>query len=197
MKQFFLKTTLLLIFITFFNCSNNDDSIEQNQLPPITQTGANTFGCVINGEVLIPKDSRGSLGGVSPKKGITVAYLQNNNFTIDAGNFRDENGDRIYIYINNLVSIGTYSFGLSNGESTSTFEPDYPHCWGTTFNNLGEGKKHLSNTNSGTIKITRFDQDNHIISGTFELTVFNRENPTETIEITDGRFDINLNTVNN
>ena len=97
MKQFFLKTTLLLIFITFFNCSNNDDSIEQNQLPPITQTGANTFGCVINGEVLIPKDSRGSLGGVSPKKGITVAYLQNNNFTIDAGNFRDENGDRIYI----------------------------------------------------------------------------------------------------
>ena len=52
----------------------------------------------------------------------------------------------------------------------------------------------------GTITITRFDStnsNNHIVSGTFELTVFNEDNPSETIEITDGRFDINLNTVNN
>ena len=28
-----------------------------DQLPPETQTGANTFGCLVNGKVFIPKDS--------------------------------------------------------------------------------------------------------------------------------------------
>jgi len=99
------------------------------------------------------------------------------------------------IYIYNLTSEGTYSFGLSSTELSSTFNPNYSHCWIRPFGISTNGIKYLSNTNSGTIKITRFDQDNHIISGTFELTVFNKDNPSETIKITDGRFDINWSTL--
>ncbi|TYP96487.1 hypothetical protein C7447_10753 [Tenacibaculum adriaticum] len=189
MKTLFLKTALLLAVVTFFNCSNNDDP--QDQLPPITQTGANTFGCIINGEILTPKDGR----GVPQAKGLFVAHYSNNNIVFDVGNFKDDNGDSIYIYIYNLTSIGTYSFGLSTGQSISTFEPDFNHCWTRTFDTTTGGKKYLSNINSGTIIITRFDPINFIISGTFELTTFEENDPNNTIEITDGRFDINWSTI--
>ena len=41
----------------------------------------------------------------------------------------------------------------------------------------------------GTLTITRFDDQEHIISGTFEFTV--QGNNGELIKITDGRFDLN------
>ena len=66
MKTTFLKTTLLLFVITFFNCENNDSD---EQLPPITQKGANTFGAIVDGKVFIPKDKTGysAPGGGTPK----------------------------------------------------------------------------------------------------------------------------------
>jgi len=185
MKPLFLKVTVLIFFTITISCINKDDP--KDQLPSITQTGANTFGCVINGEVLIPKNGI----GVPEPKGIQVYYFQNKNFVIDAANLKDNDGDRIYIYVHNLISTGTYQFGLSNGANTSTFEPSYPHCWIRTFNGSTGGIKYLSNTNSGTITITRFDPINHIVSGIFNLTVFNKNKPNETIEITNGRFDVN------
>ena len=190
MKTTILKAVLLLVTLAFLSCINIEE-FPQNQLPAITQTGANTFGCIINGEILIPKDGLPSLGGPksSKRKGISVNYDQNNNFIIYAGNFRGETKPNIYIYIHNLTSTGTYSFGLSNGENSSAFEPNYPHCWTRPYN-IGYTKKYLSNTNSGTITITKIDTVNKIVSGTFQLTAFDENNSEETIEITDGRFDM-------
>ena len=49
-----MKNLLLLvtILVTLSCCSNNDDN--GNTLPPITQTGANTVGCLVNGKVFLP-----------------------------------------------------------------------------------------------------------------------------------------------
>jgi len=44
----------------FATCKKKDPPIGTNaiaQLPPITTTGANTFGCLVNGEVWLPKGS--------------------------------------------------------------------------------------------------------------------------------------------
>ena len=54
MKNLILKTILLLFAIIFFNCENNDP---EEQLPPITQTGENTFGCLINGEPFVVRNT--------------------------------------------------------------------------------------------------------------------------------------------
>ena len=43
--------------------------------------------------------------------------------------------------------------------------------------------------NPGSLNITNFDNQNFIISGTFEFTVFDDEG--NEINITDGRFDLN------
>jgi hypothetical protein len=99
-----------------------------------------------------------------------------------------------YIYINNLSSTGTYNLGLSEGLSIDHFTPNYPHIF-CTGNNNGQRSGYYSDVNSGTITITKLDTVNFIVSGTFKLTVFNRENPTETIEITEGRFDINWSSI--
>ena len=59
MKKIFF---LLLSFIAI-SCSK-DNSIETpaDQLPPITTTGANTAGCIINGKILIPKNGSQAIG---------------------------------------------------------------------------------------------------------------------------------------
>ena len=59
----------------------------------------------------------------------------------------------------------------------------------------------ISNTKKSLNVLNKLIQNGHyngfIESGKFELTVFNSNDPNEIIRITEGRFDINLNTVNN
>lgn len=50
-----LKTLIVfsLMLMAVTNCKNDDDNLTPlEQLPPITQTGKNTFGCLVNGEPL-------------------------------------------------------------------------------------------------------------------------------------------------
>ena len=58
--------TLITLFL-FASCSKKEDELQlqtpQDQLPPITTTGANTAGCIINGKVLIPKNGTQAIGG--------------------------------------------------------------------------------------------------------------------------------------
>jgi hypothetical protein len=91
MKQFFLKTILFLFTIAFYNCENKNP---QEQLPPITQTGANTFGAIVDGQVFIPKDKTGySPPGGGIPKGLKILG-NSRTFVIQATNYED-----IYIYI--------------------------------------------------------------------------------------------------
>ena len=53
------KYTLLLLFASFccmaVRCKE-DEKTELQKLPPITAVGAQTFGCLINGEVFVRED---------------------------------------------------------------------------------------------------------------------------------------------
>jgi hypothetical protein len=107
MKTKILKTNLLLAAITLLllitACGCVNDNIQNNQqdeLPPITQTGENTFGCIIDGEVLVPKDgSSGSLDGIIHRYLGLRIYIENSTFKIIAGNAAEDYGDHIYIYM--------------------------------------------------------------------------------------------------
>lgn len=58
-----MKNLILILFTTFsLSCCNKDeDKTPIEQLPPATTTGANTAGCLVDGEVFLPKGT--SLGG--------------------------------------------------------------------------------------------------------------------------------------
>ncbi|WKD86217.1 hypothetical protein KCTC32516_01578 [Polaribacter huanghezhanensis] len=103
MKPQILKTiALLLITFTLINCTKSDD---QDQLPPITQTGANTFGAIVDGRAFVPKTSYSSTPGGS-RKSLEVKvgenFIKNNGddkWLIRATNAKNSPQTYIYIYI--------------------------------------------------------------------------------------------------
>ena len=48
-------TVILLSTLLGASCKKTNTPSPTDQLPPTTQTGANTFGCLVNGKVWIPK----------------------------------------------------------------------------------------------------------------------------------------------
>ncbi|WP_310555337.1 DUF5025 domain-containing protein [Flavobacterium sp.] len=195
----------ILSFITLTACNKNDNTtpqVIQDQLPPITTTGVNTAGCMINGKVIVPKN------GINGTSGFPVYGLKyvvgpnfglpnfNDTFSLTITNLKDKGVNYwIYIHINDMtIQDGIYNVLQSNGEFLNS--PNNPHIIvRETFDGVS-GKTFISGPNSGIINITRFDYNNKIISGLFNCTLYNKDNSSETIQVTEGRFDINLLTLN-
>ena len=189
---------LILILLTALtlSCCSKDDDKSSYQLPTITQTGANTFGAIINGQIMIP---RNSIGYIPPGSShYAVNYRKANDWEqIQAGDAKTKKG-YIYIYIENtekngLLKLGIYNIGNSNGAS------EHELCKNTLitaiiYDSKEVQKTYLSITDTGTINITKSNND--IISGTFSCKLKYKENPNDVIEIKEGRFDFNKNTIN-
>jgi hypothetical protein len=196
MKAILLKTTLLLFAITFFNCENNDP---QDQLPPITQTGANTFGAIVDGRVFVPADSPSGIPGTNNFKGLqsfvgSDFYDTNGDdkWTILTGNFKINPSIYIYIYIPSLLNISVnQTIGKSDGFENSDLPNPHIYC-----HINGNNNTYLSYENSGFLEFSKLEINNGIYSGTFSVKLKNKDDENDIIEITNGRFDINLNTVN-
>jgi hypothetical protein len=186
MKTQILKTNLKLAAITLLllttACGCVKDNL-QDELPPITQTGENTFGCVIDGQVLIPQDKEAEfftpIGGIS--RGIQTGGGGQEYWTLSANNYSSL---YIYIYIPSLKKgEDVYPIGNSNGLSIARVKLDVAHIWCNS-----RKKRYLSIAGTGNITITRLDKN--IWSGLFSCRAVNRADPSDIIEITDGRFDI-------
>ena len=199
MKKIFL---LLLSFIAISCSKDNSTETPADQLPPITTTGANTAGCIINGKVLIPKNGSQAIGG-SPLYGLNLntqgTFYPNRNgyWQLEIANKKDINGVGIILWIKNMsVGNGDYLVDQSNGELYFYGPNNNQIIAGITEN--GTNKTYWSSQSAGIIKITRSDLGYGIamFSGTFNCTLYNKDNPNEIIQITDGRFDINALTLN-
>ncbi|WP_187477503.1 hypothetical protein [Amniculibacterium sp. G2-70] len=199
-----MKTVILSIAIAMFISCNRDktEEIVQDQLPPITSYGANTAGCIINGKVLIPKNGSQAIGG-SPVYGMNVnaginfngPISGNDYWQLEIANKKDTNGAGIILYIKNMSSgVGDYIVDQSNGELYMD-GPNNNQMIASIREN-GITKTYWSSNNTSTIKITRFDFYNGIYSGVFSAKLYNKDNPSEKIQITDGRFDIKIATLN-
>jgi hypothetical protein len=195
------KTIFLLALLVFTACSTNNDT-PQDQLPPATTTGANTAGCYINGKLLIPKNGSQAIGGpliygLDYNLGNNFGNpLFNHYFAISIKNRKDVDGDNIYIHLNQMVQgVGTYVLGQSNGNKFIA-SPNNNHVVLIRGENSGSVQTYLSNPTSGTIIITRFDYPNKVISGSFTFSLNNVDNSSEIIQVSEGRFDINLTTLN-
>ena len=200
-----MKKTILILATIFLvaSCTKNDDepTTPLDQLPAITTTGANTAGCLIDGKVLTPKNGSSSFAGTP--FGLKLNY--GGNFYPDKNDFwqlsiaNNENNDNnfgIVLYIKNL-SLGNdiYKIDQSNGELSMSFNINQIIA-GIKTN--GVNKTYWSSINSGQIIISRSDlaYGVAIFSGTFNCTLHNKDNIAETIQITNGRFDINALTLN-
>lgn len=199
-----MKTLIYILSLITLTACNKDDNTEtpQDQLPPITQTGANTAGCIINGKVLIPKNGSQAIGG-PPLYGMNVnaginfsePIIGDDYWQLEIANKRDPNSAGIVLWIKDMQQgIGNYIINQSNGELYADGPNNNQVIAGIKEN--GVQKTYWSGNNAGTITITRFDYLNGIRSGIFNVTLYNKDNPTEIIQVTDGRFDINIATLN-
>lgn len=170
----------ILIAVVLSACNNNDDNKPPiEQLPPMTTTGENTIGCLVNGEPFTDRglmnnfyqfvDGKFSLvinWGTSIPGNIESGQIEINNIEIEQGetyilNFSD------FVEDNFTGGGGTYT--IINNETSGQFE---------------------TNQNfTGFITFTRFDTNSNIMSGTFEFQAKEISNE-DTITLTDGRFDL-------
>ncbi len=158
------------------------------QLPPATQTGANTMGCLINGKPWLP-DTRdnGSMPQLMP------IYIGTYNIKTQLyGEFyRQYKGDNqaVRIFIKNFVGVGIYimdsTSNIIGGPGTTGVLRNH---FNFSENNLR--KEYLTNEiYQGNVTISRFDEIQRIVSGTFSFKAQNLNGTGDTVVISNGRFD--------
>jgi hypothetical protein len=152
-------------------CKKESNILNNNQLPPITQEGKNTFGFLLNGEVWLPKG-----GLLTPI--LDLSYDPNYNggaMSISAKrNLSDTNKNSLLLGGININKIGKYKFerNFANVIYTSA------DCYYSDDAQI-----------TGFINITKLDLNgNGIISGTFEFKLIKDGCPI--INATEGRFDL-------
>lgn len=177
MKKTLLPLLLLLCWLPA--CDKNPDpeppQTEEDKLPPATQEGKMTFGCLVDGKAWIPKGSLlypgiqptyneiTGLWGIYAKKDLPVG-LQSVLVS----------GEGLQI-----LSSGTYNLTLNE----STYSDTTTTCSGSP-----SGLKKYKSIN-GILEITRLDISMGIISGLFSFDAYSQE-CQDTVKITKGRFDI-------
>jgi len=194
MKKLFLAITAMMLL----GCSNNVEPIKETynpQLPPITQVGANTFGCKIDGVVMVPRNSIGYLPPGSDHYPVIVSRGINYEYRyIQAADRRKTQRGGVFLYLQNIPNQNYFSIGEYNvfeGISPSFLNDNYKNYIGVTRYKNGVALNYKSVENSGKIIITK--NDNNIFSGTFYCKVKNVQAPYDVIDITEGRFDFGLN----
>lgn len=177
-----MSKTLSFIFLAILlllRCSNNDEPPKApvDQLPPATQVGANKAGCLVNGEVFLPLQS--NIFGI-PSVTCSYQFIGNSfEFALGIRNDKLDNVRGITILSNKLEFIQgqTYSLNLEQNVNSSF-----------AYYKIGFLNYSTNSIKQGQLKITKLDQVNAIISGTFWFDAVN--NSGEIIKITEGRFDM-------
>jgi len=182
-KLSFYLAFLVFILFSFASCRKHKPSNPVDQLPPATQTGANTFGCLINGQAFLPKGP--SLGPIlqCAYQYLNTDYSKGFFFQLSAGD--DSNSS-------DVTGIGIYTDSLEIGKMDFQLGANKPgNAYGlyTRINLSGINMNLYTNNNlPGQLTITKFDEISQIVSGTFWFSVI--KNPGDTLKITDGRFDM-------
>ena len=180
MKQ--IKKSLLPIFLItmLISCKKDKTGSEAaDQLPPSTQIGANTFGCLVNGTVWIPKGFSGT-GTPNPhiiySTGLNgLPYLMIETKQIIENSVEGT----IILYFFNLDHIGNFDYSA---------DFNFSFGWSKYFGQCGVLPSDTSLNKSGVGTVTKLDLQNRIISGTFNCMF--KITQCETISLSNGRFDI-------
>ena len=185
MKKCKFYSSLILLLIILFSVTGCKKNNPVDQLPPATQTGANTFGCLINGEIFLPKGP-----SLSPILQCAYQYL---NTSYSKGYFfqlsaKEKGSKECELY---SISLGTDSLQIfqSNTYPLVNYETGKTSAQYSYFYNCGQFINYnTSNNVVGLLTIKRLDEINQIVSGTFWFNAVSTNG--DTTKVTDGRFDM-------
>ena len=184
LKSKIMKKVIITILSAFLLNSCTKDEIESitsnptpDALPPATTVGANKVGCLVNGVVFLPHQ-RNTFG--SPVVTCFYQFVNNgHHFSLGFSNDQLTNIRGVNIASHNLELQQGNTYQLVNDNGNSAFGSYY---------NVGDSQYFTTNIVTGELKITKLDQVNAIISGTFWFDGIN-SNGIKT-EVREGRFDM-------
>ena len=166
---------ILLFFTAIFlqSCELfGDDNDAPPKLPEATQTGKNTFGFKLNGEVV-------NITNTSKQ----VAIYQNGGLII--GGQLKENGKLRQV----SLFLSETNLGELISENNSYILNSNKVPKGEYYNELDDCFYFTTPSYIGNITITRFDKINYIISGKFNFNAYS-DTCLNSIKVTEGRFDL-------
>ena len=174
-------TQVLAVFILFVSCKK-----AVSDLPVPTQTGANTFGCKVDGQFWVPAGF-----GIVPTSPILEArYLPGWDIIINARNFSSSPTESEFeIHLKSVKTAGLYLLN-SNTDKYPSQTGNYAYYVLRKILPLNEWITDTQYT--GQVEVTKTDTLNKIISGTFQFTATNLYNTPQPISVTEGRFDVRI-----
>jgi hypothetical protein len=180
LKTKVMKHLFLILFagLLLIGCKKPVESIaEIEKLPPATHTGANKAGCLVNGIAFLPK-------GYSPDGSNLHVYYDGDTFGMAIDNGTNNLLKTVFVSSSNtpLHNNINIPFVLEEYGNSSKFG-EY-----IIYNSGNNNTFRTTNTITGELKITYYNHDQRIISGTFWFDAVNVAG--ETAEIREGRFDM-------
>lgn len=163
------------IILSFVSCTKND--FQKEELPAETHIGANTFGCLVNGQLWIVKSSNGS-------PAMNVDYFSATELNIFAS--RRNTAD---VQLNSTIESITFSIKNDSVKTKSFVLDDVLKRQGSYSSDRYNCYYQTGYTTTSKLEITFHNVRERIISGRFEL-YFPAQGNCAAIAITNGRFDI-------
>ena len=172
---------LLAALLGLTQCKKNEPA-PVDQLPPATQTGANTFGCLLNGQPWTPK-------GYYNRPNFIVTYdpgYDGGSLQVRTYRYADDSSPGQYIIFGGgqIATPGTYPFVLKGNREAFFVDLGQPASC-KEFEEVPD-----LTYRTGTLTVTRLDLSAGIIAGTFAFTLY--KPGCDTIKVTQGRFDKKL-----
>jgi hypothetical protein len=171
-------SSFLVPLCGLLGCQKNAPSPAE-QLPPATQTGANTFGCLVNGKAWTPKGYNGT-------SNYSVSYDAGyRHGTLSVGCYRyigsgPDDYQLLGFYSDSLQGTGAFPLTILGHQEASFVD----HTTGCELR--GNSIVHRR----GLLTITRLDRQAGIVSGTFSFTLYRPG--CDSVRVTQGRFDKRL-----
>jgi Family of unknown function (DUF6252) len=161
-----------LLMLSLQHCKEDEPLAELEKLPPATQSGKRTFGCLVDGKAWVIE---------MPTH--TQSDYQQGLLSVFAGVLDNKFYSNISFYVSDLnLSEKTYAFTEKANTSGSQYAlyHDFNGVCGDYF---------TTTEYNGTVTITHIDKTNFIVSGLFEFEAYSTD-CSKVIKITEGRFDI-------
>jgi hypothetical protein len=180
MKRLYILALIICYTLLSNSCKKdkNTNDIYDNVpgLPPATQIGANTFGCLVNGVPWVPQ----GFGGTS---NLSIDYdpgFNNGIFNIVAKKITADENTQIIVGIRD---------SLNYVENAKSYNLTREGLYGSYYFKSCRLFSGDSTTNIifGSMTIEKLDRQRRIISGSFDFSF--TSNYCDTVTITKGRFD--------
>ena len=170
----YLLSMLLFSLLCFISCDfgltgdEDEDLTELEKLPPLTTTGENTFGYLINGKSIIVRNTI-----------FQVAIFQQGQLQLGGGVDINDVDQGVTMILGDPLNINQfYTFNSSDSINARYY-----------INSVDIScRSEFADTYDGSIMFSKIDRTNFIVSGFFDFSTVTES--CDTLRITEGRFDL-------